>query len=133
MRISDWSSDVCSSDLAPRRTAPALSFARRKARPSHRSPHAPSCHDGDDPMTKYLLGAASVIALTLLAACGNTATPEKEGAKAAAGEYDRGPHRGRLLRDGQFAPEITLFEDGVDPELRVHDYRHDKQKIRKPQ
>jgi cobalt-zinc-cadmium efflux system membrane fusion protein len=77
-------------------------------------------------MTKYLLGAASVIALTLLAACGDTATPEKEGAKAAAGDYERGPHRGRMLRDGDFALEITIFEDGVDPEFHVYAYRDDK-------
>lgn len=77
-------------------------------------------------MTKYLLGAASVIALTLLAACGDTKAPEKEGTKAAAGEYERGPHRGRMLRDGAFALEITIFEDGVDPEFRVYVYRGDK-------
>lgn len=77
-------------------------------------------------MTKYLLGAASVMALTLLAACGDTATAEKEGAKAAAGEYERGPHRGRMLRDGNFALEITIFEDGVEPEFRVYAYRDDK-------
>ncbi len=77
-------------------------------------------------MTKYLLGAASIIALSLLAACGDTAAPEKEGAKAATGEYERGPHRGRMLRDGNFAVEITIFEDGVEPEFRVYAYRDDK-------
>ena len=77
-------------------------------------------------MTKYLLGAASVIALILLAACGDTNAPEKEGTKAAAGEYERGPHRGRMLRDGEFALEITIFEDGVDPEFRVYAFRNDK-------
>ena len=79
-------------------------------------------------MTKYLYGAASVIALSLLAACGNGATETKGGEEAAApaGEYERGPHRGRMLRDGDFALEITIFEDGVDPEFRVYAYRGDK-------
>src|SRR3546814_9238257 len=35
MRISDWSSDVCSSDLAPA-PAPARNRTRRAARPYHR-------------------------------------------------------------------------------------------------
>ncbi len=79
-------------------------------------------------MTKYLSGAASVIALTLLTACGNGATETKggEAAAAPAGEYERGPHRGRMLRDGDFALEITIFEDGVDPEFRAYAYRGDK-------
>ncbi|MEQ8312297.1 MAG: efflux RND transporter periplasmic adaptor subunit [Sphingopyxis sp.] len=77
-------------------------------------------------MTKYLLGTVSIIALSLLAACGGTATPQKEGATAATGDYERGPHRGRMLRDGNFALEITLFEDGVEPEFRVYAYRDDK-------
>ena len=79
-------------------------------------------------MTKYLSGAAAVIALTLLTACGNGATETKGGEEAAApaGEYERGPHRGRMLRDGDFALEITIFEDGVDPEFRVYAYRGDK-------
>lgn len=79
-------------------------------------------------MTKYLYGAASVIALGLLAACGNGGTETEGGEEtaAAAGEYERGPHRGRMLRDGDFALEITIFEDGVDPEFRVYAYRGDK-------
>lgn len=76
-------------------------------------------------MTKYLLGAASVIALALLAGCGDSGTENKE-TTAAAGEYERGPHRGRMLRDGDFALEVTIFEDGVDPEFRVYAYRNDK-------
>lgn len=78
-------------------------------------------------MTRYLLGAASVLALSLLAACGESPPEKTSGAKAAAaGEYERGPHRGRMLRDGDFALEVTVFEDGVDPEFRVYAYRGDK-------
>jgi cobalt-zinc-cadmium efflux system membrane fusion protein len=32
----------------------------------------------------------------------------------------RGPHGGRLLTDGDFQLEITIFEDGVPPEFRVY-------------
>ena len=77
-------------------------------------------------MTKYLMGAASIVALSLLAACGETAAPEKGDAKTSADDYERGPHRGRMLRDGDFALEITLFEEGVAPELRVYAYRDGK-------
>jgi cobalt-zinc-cadmium efflux system membrane fusion protein len=44
----------------------------------------------------------------------------------AAEEFERGPHRGRLLSDGALALEVTIFEDGVPPEYRVYAYRDDK-------
>jgi len=40
----------------------------------------------------------------------------------AEAEFERGPHRGRMLRDGDFALEITIFEEGVPPELHVYPY-----------
>jgi cobalt-zinc-cadmium efflux system membrane fusion protein len=68
---------------------------------------------------------ASSLALT---ACGDRAKPaaETEGHAAKAGDHERGPHRGRLLRAGDLSVEITLFEDGVEPEFRVYAYRKDK-------
>ncbi|GGJ54416.1 HlyD family secretion protein [Sphingopyxis bauzanensis] len=77
-------------------------------------------------MTKYLLGAASVIGLALLTGCSDSGTENKDATTAKAGEYERGPHRGRMLRDGDLALEVTIFEDGVDPEFRVYAYRNDK-------
>jgi cobalt-zinc-cadmium efflux system membrane fusion protein len=44
----------------------------------------------------------------------------------AAGEYERGPHNGRMLREGNFALEMTVFEDGIPPEYRLFAYRDDK-------
>ncbi|HSM32411.1 MAG TPA: efflux RND transporter periplasmic adaptor subunit [Woeseiaceae bacterium] len=38
-------------------------------------------------------------------------------------DYERGLHNGRILRDGDFALEITIFETGVPPEFRVYPYR----------
>ena len=61
-----------------------------------------------------------------LAACGKETTPAQAGESAAAGEYERGPHRGRMLRDGAFAVEMTIFEDGVEPEFHIYLYRNDK-------
>ncbi len=38
-------------------------------------------------------------------------------------DFERGPHNGRMLRDGDLALEITIFETGVPPEFRVYPYR----------
>lgn len=74
-----------------------------------------------------LMWAMPIATLALLAACGEPQTQaEGERPTASAGEYERGPHRGRMLRDGDFAVEITIFEDGVDPEFRVYAFRDDK-------
>jgi cobalt-zinc-cadmium efflux system membrane fusion protein len=37
-------------------------------------------------------------------------------------EFERGPHRGRMLRDRSLALEITIFEEGVPPEFHVYPY-----------
>lgn len=34
-------------------------------------------------------------------------------------EPEKGPHRGRMLRDGDFAIELSIFETGVPPEFRI--------------
>lgn len=69
-----------------------------------------------------------LLALLALAAC-NTPEPAAEtaahGAPVAA-EYERGPHRGRMLRDGDFALEVTIFETGVPPEFRLYAYQGDQ-------
>jgi membrane fusion protein, heavy metal efflux system len=63
----------------------------------------------------------------LLSACGEPAAPaDAHGEEAGAEEFERGPHRGRMLRDGDFAVEITIFEDGVEPQFRVFPYLKDK-------
>lgn len=66
---------------------------------------------------------------SLLAACGgsNRAPQPAEGHGApVAAEFERGPHRGRLLRDGDFAIEVTIFETGVPPQFRLYAYENDK-------
>jgi len=60
-----------------------------------------------------------------LTACGGT-NPEQamlsKGAhgETAAAEPEKGPHRGRLLRDGDFTLELAIFETGVPPEFRAY-------------
>lgn len=66
---------------------------------------------------------AALIAATLLG-CGEPATEAHgEHEHGAAGEeFERGPHRGRLLEAQNFAVEITIFETGVDPVFHVYAY-----------
>ena len=66
--------------------------------------------------------------LTLgLAACGTEAPPAApEGEAVAAPDYERGSHNGRMLRSGNFALEVTIFEDGVPPEHHIYAYRDGK-------
>src|SRR3546814_16011271 len=59
----------------------------------------------------------------MLAACGGANEPQAENAEsAAAADYERGPHNGRMLRDGDFALEVTIFETGVPPQLQLYAY-----------
>ena len=78
-------------------------------------------------MQKTYLMLAALCAASL-AACGpsgNDAASNTEEA-AVAGDYERGPHNGRMLRNGDFALELTVFEDGVPPEYRLYAYRDGK-------
>jgi cobalt-zinc-cadmium efflux system membrane fusion protein len=78
---------------------------------------------------KYLLCGSLIAAIALLSACeGGTSDHASEGAEhdVAQEEYERGPHQGRMLRDGNFAIEVTIFEDGVEPEFQVYAYRDDE-------
>lgn len=68
-----------------------------------------------------------LVAMLMLAACGSSEAPDATvGHGAAPAAYERGPHRGRLLRDGNFALELQVFEDGVPPEFHVYLYEDDK-------
>jgi cobalt-zinc-cadmium efflux system membrane fusion protein len=67
--------------------------------------------------------------LGTLAGCGRKTAPaagDEHGHAAAPAEFERGPHRGRLLRDGDFALEITIFETNVPPQFRLYAYRDGK-------
>ncbi len=68
---------------------------------------------------------AALIVRTDPSASGNAEGEHEE--HAAAEEADpRGPHRGRLLTDGDFAVEVTIFERGVPPHFRAYLYDRGK-------
>ncbi len=82
-------------------------------------------------MTRHTLSRRA-IAVSLLAlaggvsACGQGGGAEKAEGETPAGEYERGPHRGRMLRDGDFALEVTIYEEGPEPLFRLYAYVKDK-------
>jgi cobalt-zinc-cadmium efflux system membrane fusion protein len=65
-----------------------------------------------------------------LAGCGNqqdSGSGDSHGTMAQdEQDFERGPHNGRLLRDGNFSLEITIFETGVPPEFRVYTFENDQ-------
>ena len=63
--------------------------------------------------------AVAALALALpLAACGSGPAPAEHGEEGA--EAEQGPNGGRLLKDGDFAVEVTVFETGQEPQFRVY-------------
>lgn len=75
-------------------------------------------------ISKLTLIAGLVLAT---ASCGEaTSVAEGEHEAGAAAQYERGPHRGRMLRDGDIAVEMTIFEDGVPPEFHIYAYKGDR-------
>ncbi|MDH0624142.1 efflux RND transporter periplasmic adaptor subunit [Pseudomonas chengduensis] len=61
-----------------------------------------------------------------LAACGPNSDRVDRGVDGQANEdYERGPNNGRLLRDGDFALEVTIFETNAPPHYRLYAYRSD--------
>ena len=68
--------------------------------------------------------AAALVMIAPLAACGSGSEPAAELGKEA--EPAKGPHNGRLLTDGDFAVEMTIFEDGQEPQFRVYPTKGDK-------
>ena len=70
-----------------------------------------------------------LLPLLLVACGGEPASKAGEAAAEAApasGDYERGPNRGRMLRDGDFAIEVTIFETNVPPQYRLYAYKDGK-------
>lgn len=72
------------------------------------------------------IAAIALLTVLPLAGCGKSAGGVEQGEEHAEAEFERGPHNGRMLRDKDFAVEITIFEDGVEPQFRVYAYTKDK-------
>lgn len=74
------------------------------------------------------IAAAAFAGLFTIAGCGQSSSAldaHGHGHEAeVADEYARGPHNGRLLEDGDFAVEMTIFETGVPPQFRIYPYRN---------
>lgn len=66
-----------------------------------------------------LVGAGLVLAAFILFIPKNTAPSDEDGEEEA--DYPRGPNNGRLLEtENNRALEVTIFEDGIPPEMRVY-------------
>ncbi len=48
------------------------------------------------------------------------------GHEAAAPEYPRGPHNGRLLSEGNLEVEVTIYEPEIPPQFRVYPFSKGK-------
>jgi len=75
-------------------------------------------------VTRRTLSFALWPLLAALFAC-SPSGPPRDGEHADAADFERGPHRGRWLADGDFALELTIFEQGVPPEFRAYVYQQD--------
>ena len=56
----------------------------------------------------------------------HAASAEGEHGGAATPEYERGPHNGRLLTDGELGLEITIYEPDIPPQFRVFPFKNGK-------
>jgi membrane fusion protein, heavy metal efflux system len=79
-------------------------------------------------MKKLFISAALALATTMsLAACGSgEEAGHSEGEAHNDEEPAKGPNGGRLLKSGDFALEVTIFEDGQEPQFRVFASRDGK-------
>ena len=79
-----------------------------------------------NPRILYPVAAAVIAALMTLTGCGsqNSASGDGDNIHAGAEEAEaaEGPHGGRLLEEGDFALEMTIFESGVPPEYRIYPF-----------
>jgi len=75
--------------------------------------------------SRYLLTLlALVISLVFNQAAMAASGHDSEHAVAMEKE---GPHGGKLLEDGEFAVEITIFEVGIPAEMRLYVYENNQQ------
>ncbi|MBX9614797.1 MAG: efflux RND transporter periplasmic adaptor subunit, partial [Caulobacteraceae bacterium] len=78
------------------------------------------------PLSRRLIAVAFMALAVGVSACGQGGAADPAEAEAEAGEYERGPHNGRMLRDDDFALEVTIFEEGPEPLYRLYAYLKDK-------
>ena len=86
--------------------------------------------------TNKIVATGAIALLIVLCALAWYKTSNKSQSSSAHGEVteekvavagdEKGPHGGRLYRDGDFSAEVKIFEEGVEPHLRVYGYLKDK-------
>ena len=72
-----------------------------------------------------ILAGAYFVGRKILTSKPKQAAAEGEHGEAAA-EYERGPHGGRMLRDGDLGIEVTIYEPDIPPQSRVFPFKNDK-------
>jgi cobalt-zinc-cadmium efflux system membrane fusion protein len=74
------------------------------------------------------LPLAIILAFFILREDKSSISNNSEGAGSEQTDEDfvRGPHGGRLLSDGDFRIEVTIYEEGVPPQFRLYAFNKDK-------
>lgn len=90
------------------------------------TPPPPRIRTGQKPTVTGTFSLLVCAALLSLTGCSEDKADHTEAKAGAAKDYERGPHNGRLLRDGAFAVEVTIYERGVPPVFRIYGYKGDK-------
>jgi cobalt-zinc-cadmium efflux system membrane fusion protein len=78
-------------------------------------------------MTRQFATATGLSLLLALTACSGAEPAEPDShANGETAEPQKGPNGGRLLESGDFALELTIFEDGQEPQFRLFSTRNGK-------
>jgi cobalt-zinc-cadmium efflux system membrane fusion protein len=65
-------------------------------------------------------------AMVSVAGCQNTDSNTKGTHEEEAQHFSRGAHNGRVVSDGDFSLEVTIYEEGVEPRFRIYPYTNDR-------
>ena len=69
------------------------------------------------------LGRCGVVALLMLGSILGCQSADQAVEASSSQHYERGPHGGRILRDGDIAVEIKIYEAGTPPRFRVYGFK----------
>jgi membrane fusion protein, heavy metal efflux system len=72
-----------------------------------------------------ILTGGIFLGVRILREAPHTAASAEHG-EAPKADYERGPHGGRMLRDGDFSVEVTIYEPDIPPLSRVYPFLKDK-------
>jgi cobalt-zinc-cadmium efflux system membrane fusion protein len=77
---------------------------------------------------RFWLSGVAAMAMSGMTACSEKKSGKDEHGheEGAEEEVAKGPHGGRLLEDGEFSLEVTIFEDGVEPVFKFYPYQKKK-------